>query len=1233
MMIMMRQSRKGQSLLSFIFASIALMLLAVGILRIWTWFNANYGRKAVLYQRSRLMAAQPNTYFKPVGIDSFTDVTANDQVYVDIAANKTSMARWWDTSQYYKPLDLSEEWVFSGQAQGMAPDISSPFLMGDPAELCRNWCIMGTPIMTGDKRVIPANQLDSALTTEQQSKLCNTHIGLDTAKWCNGTWNQTDPVTGLPVGYNVGCDDFNMQCPPYKDCFYRCLCRLRMHTSMVSYEKKIAEICGGDWQYDPLCSNESCTHCSDDGKTGDHSDEESFEVEYTCNSTYCNDDGSAPEGGGGGAPCCPDTKSDDVCGCDILYPTYEAKATANLTYKACLNDCESCRGEFNKTCDFVRNTYEAKKVEYRRCCQDAAKATAADASEVGFLCCPAKNKNDVCGCPLLYPDCVPAIYDADIAACVAKTAAATTPLTPAECAGKIKCRPELKVKYDACTVACQACQDRYFTAGNPNCGSGVCDGPACVPAGLPADIAQNKTQLENCLYLEGNAHPFKRCQNEYDAQKEHARHLQDVKTACKECDINFPRYETVQQADGRILIEGSKRWQACRLRTCTQMFKDPVEVDVCQSVLGNLTDRLSWYQTLSPGEKALVNVNDALKSALNYNVNCFVEAASEGIDPYSPGFSCAALNCQANPLAVGCRYCTCVARKWAAYEGRGIPYCKVAMLRMGCWNQCAGCDPASSGGLFDLDILPDPNAPGNEGRCKDCAKCFVEALCFNECQRCQHCGSAAACAALPFDANCTTDNCTCTSNPNLALSQCAACNEPEMFNSSSTVFDNIAGPCGKCRNCQLYNPNSPGKTQCGEVCELETSKKTLQNQAANAGWWGNWGKSAEEYQKAADEVATKQIAAAADGMDAAENRKALLDCCINLKEYIRMIADSKGHPTEEYLCEDAICSDPRANLERATNATLQARWDASYCDTCTTFEELQTMCINLVKGNCTAIIGGPRDSVQQKLDAVVLQLAGVEARLSAISTALGPAAGDSCPERAASKADTTLRAYCTGQCYAAHALFDCSSDTPPVVPADLVNYTACRNDCNAAYAPAVDVSADPCYSASYDSIVDTEREQCCKSLCCSWQRAPDGSGYVTSCCRLGIDTGCTCTGATGVGLPAEGRSCYLTTGCDRVGCDAANATTQNLCCNVGSVYYDLATDSCTQVCGLTGAQALGNEQRDLLTALQTALTTMRNNLPGCCCDDAAADPYNCPADHIPSKMSMIQCIAENSTVR
>ena len=66
-------STRSQVILGFIFAFMVTVLLALGIVRIWTWFNANYAHRELAYQKSRLKAGKPTEYVDPKDQSYFSE--------------------------------------------------------------------------------------------------------------------------------------------------------------------------------------------------------------------------------------------------------------------------------------------------------------------------------------------------------------------------------------------------------------------------------------------------------------------------------------------------------------------------------------------------------------------------------------------------------------------------------------------------------------------------------------------------------------------------------------------------------------------------------------------------------------------------------------------------------------------------------------------------------------------------------------------------------------------------------------------------------------------------------------------------------------------------------------------------------------------------------------------------------------------------------------------------------
>jgi cytoskeletal protein RodZ len=88
--------KTGQSTLELVLAFIAVVWLAVGITRIWTWFNVNYANRQVGYEKTRFWAGQDTTY------------DSSSQPF-DIGS---------------QPLDLTEDWVFRGVPSGKVTKVT-----------------------------------------------------------------------------------------------------------------------------------------------------------------------------------------------------------------------------------------------------------------------------------------------------------------------------------------------------------------------------------------------------------------------------------------------------------------------------------------------------------------------------------------------------------------------------------------------------------------------------------------------------------------------------------------------------------------------------------------------------------------------------------------------------------------------------------------------------------------------------------------------------------------------------------------------------------------------------------------------------------------------------------------------------------------------------------------------------------------------------------------------------
>jgi hypothetical protein len=132
---MLIRSRKAQSIVDFAVAFIAVAGLIVGIVRVWIWFNANYAKRQVSFQSSRLVAAGTERPY--------------DTKKVPVNIGGTSAC----PDCKYKPLDLTEDWVFKANASGnvaLGEEGEEGFLKLEAG--CDNTCTpecLGQPGCTG----------------------------------------------------------------------------------------------------------------------------------------------------------------------------------------------------------------------------------------------------------------------------------------------------------------------------------------------------------------------------------------------------------------------------------------------------------------------------------------------------------------------------------------------------------------------------------------------------------------------------------------------------------------------------------------------------------------------------------------------------------------------------------------------------------------------------------------------------------------------------------------------------------------------------------------------------------------------------------------------------------------------------------------------------------------------------------------------------------------------------
>ncbi|MBI4707608.1 MAG: hypothetical protein HY761_06755 [Candidatus Omnitrophica bacterium] len=80
--------KKSQSILDFVFTFVGILILVIGIARVMVWFNANYAARDVIYQKTRLQAGTPAVQEQKTDLVSVVP---------------------------FRPLELTEEWVFKGE--------------------------------------------------------------------------------------------------------------------------------------------------------------------------------------------------------------------------------------------------------------------------------------------------------------------------------------------------------------------------------------------------------------------------------------------------------------------------------------------------------------------------------------------------------------------------------------------------------------------------------------------------------------------------------------------------------------------------------------------------------------------------------------------------------------------------------------------------------------------------------------------------------------------------------------------------------------------------------------------------------------------------------------------------------------------------------------------------------------------------------------------------------------
>lgn len=108
--------KKAQSILDYVLVFIVVSGLLLGIVRIWIWFNANYAKRQVSFQKTRIDVAGPT---RPYDMD-------NSLALVGVG---------------YQPLDLTEDWVFKGVPSGKVnPVAGGDISLADASEACDTDC-------------------------------------------------------------------------------------------------------------------------------------------------------------------------------------------------------------------------------------------------------------------------------------------------------------------------------------------------------------------------------------------------------------------------------------------------------------------------------------------------------------------------------------------------------------------------------------------------------------------------------------------------------------------------------------------------------------------------------------------------------------------------------------------------------------------------------------------------------------------------------------------------------------------------------------------------------------------------------------------------------------------------------------------------------------------------------------------------------------------------------------
>ena len=128
---------RAEAILDFVLAFIATVILAIGITRIWVWFNVNFASSQVDYQKGRLAAGMA-----PGGTHSITGTAATSAC----------------PSCMHQPLDLTEEWVFHRASSGSIGRFSQSG--SDPTVNSQNFC--STQCASDSACTGPGGEFDSS---------------------------------------------------------------------------------------------------------------------------------------------------------------------------------------------------------------------------------------------------------------------------------------------------------------------------------------------------------------------------------------------------------------------------------------------------------------------------------------------------------------------------------------------------------------------------------------------------------------------------------------------------------------------------------------------------------------------------------------------------------------------------------------------------------------------------------------------------------------------------------------------------------------------------------------------------------------------------------------------------------------------------------------------------------------------------------------------------------------